>query len=171
MLRLHHQTSPGTSDLSALHISSELYLATAEITTLSLSVFSFVALPFANSSLLQTPSRNFAHWLQSCAHRQDPVRSGTAGNGIFAKLDKDTLWKWQPFYLREQKQLSSGAGKGGSWKRFCSIFQYFPLEQTEWNQGAIMPCDFGQWSPLKLWGNSLHFKKKWQPNQTPQPHF
>jgi len=61
MLRLHHQTSQGTPDFSALHISSQLYLATAEITTLPLSVFSFVALSIADSSLLQIPYRNSAH--------------------------------------------------------------------------------------------------------------
>jgi len=61
MLRLLHQMSPGTPDLSALPISSQLYLATAKITTLPLSVFSFVALSIADSSLLQIPYRNSAH--------------------------------------------------------------------------------------------------------------
>ena len=64
MLHLHHQTFPGTSDLSTLAMPSQIYLASAEITALSLSRFSFVALPIADSSLLQIAYCNLAYCLQ-----------------------------------------------------------------------------------------------------------
>jgi len=75
------------------------------------------------------------------------------GMGFLLNLTKTSCEKDSPSIWREALVVRWGAG--GSGRRFCSIFHYFPFEQPEWNQGAIMPCDFGQWNPLKLWGNSL----------------